>query len=156
TLPSGSKPPWQEPVRAKRDPNDRLDLAQVARALANALTEAEREKVSFCTLARGWPTSIWPWRDPLSYLGKDGGGGIGSGPGISVGCALALERLQRYPIAVLGDGDFAMGASAIWTAARYRIPLLVIINNNKSYFNDELHQQLVANQRGRDPANRWI
>ena len=42
---------------------------------------------------------------------------------------------------MLGDGDFCMGATAIWTAARHRIPLLILINNNRSYFNDELHQE---------------
>ena len=31
----------------------------------------------------------------MSYLGKDGGGGIGSGPGISVGAALALHQRGR-------------------------------------------------------------
>lgn len=60
------------------------------------------------------------------------------------------------PIAVLGDGDFLMGSSALWTAARYRIPLLVIVANNKSYFNDEHHQERVANTRSRPVENKWI
>ena len=57
---------------------------------------------------------------------------------------------------MLGDGDFCMGATAIWTAARHRIPLLILINNNRSYFNDELHQENVARTRGREVKNRWI
>ena len=57
---------------------------------------------------------------------------------------------------MLGDGDFCMGATAIWTAVRHRIPLLVLINNNRSYFNDELHQETMARPRGREPKNRWI
>src|SRR5690606_4691046 len=82
--------------------------------------------------------------------------GIGSGPGLAVGAALALRGTGRLPVAVLGDGDFVMGASAIWTAAHYRLPLLVIVANNRSYFNDELHQEAVATVRGRPQANRWI
>jgi thiamine pyrophosphate-dependent acetolactate synthase large subunit-like protein len=39
---------------------------------------------------------------------------------------------------------------------RHRVPLLVLINNNRSYFNDELHQETVARKRGREPSNRWI
>ncbi len=39
---------------------------------------------------------------------------------------------------------------------RHRIPLLILINNNRSYFNDELHQETVAQTRGREPKNRWI
>ena len=64
--------------------------------------------------------------------------------------------MGKLPIGVLGDGDFLMGGNAIWTAAHYQIPLLVLINNNDSYFNDELHQETVANTRGREPKNRWI
>ena len=116
------------------------------------------ENVTFCTLGRGWPTEIWPFQSGMSYLGKDGGGGLGSGPGISVGSALALHHKfpDRYAITMLGDGDFCMGATAIWSAVKHRIPLLVIVNNNRSYFNDELHQDHVARDRGREPKNRWI
>jgi thiamine pyrophosphate-dependent acetolactate synthase large subunit-like protein len=49
-----------------------------------------------------------------------------------------------------------MGGHALWTAVRHRIPLLVLVNNNRSYFNDELHQENVARQRGRPLENRWI
>src|SRR6185369_4274045 len=93
---------------------------------------------------------------PLAYLGKDGGGGLGSGPGLSVGAAVALERMGRHAVSVLGDGDFCMGATAIWTAVRHRLPMLILIDNNRSYFNDELHQENVAKARGREVANRWI
>ena len=36
------------------------------------------------------------------------------------------------------------------------IPLLVVIANNRSFFNDELHQERVARDRGRPVENRWI
>jgi thiamine pyrophosphate-dependent acetolactate synthase large subunit-like protein len=49
-----------------------------------------------------------------------------------------------------------MGATAIWTAVRHQIPLLILIDNNRSYFNDELHQENVARARGRNEKNRWI
>jgi thiamine pyrophosphate-dependent acetolactate synthase large subunit-like protein len=127
------------------------DIAATLRAEFN-----DPENVTFCTLGRGWPIDIWPFQNGLAYLGKDGGGGLGSGPGLSVGAALALQGLGRHAISMLGDGDFCMGATAIWTAVRHRIPLLVLINNNRSYFNDELHQETVARTRGREPKNRWI
>ena len=114
------------------------------------------ENVTFCTLGRGWPIDIWPFQNGMAYLGKDGGGGLGSGPGLSVGAALALHGQGRHAVSMLGDGDFCMGVTAIWTAVRHRIPLLVLINNNRSYFNDELHQDTVARTRGREVKNRWI
>ena len=63
---------------------------------------------------------------------------------------------SRSPVAVLGDGDFLMGATALWTAAHYRIPLLIVVANNRSFFNDELHQERVARIRSRPVENRWI
>ena len=57
---------------------------------------------------------------------------------------------------MLGDGDFCMGVTALWTAVHYRIPLLVVVCNNRSFFNDELHQERVARIRNRPPENRWI
>src|SRR4051812_11422597 len=93
---------------------------------------------------------------PLDYLGQDGGAGLASGPGMAVGAALALRGTGRMPVAVLGDGDFLMGATALWTAARYRLPLLVVVANNRSYFNDEIHQERVARRRGRPVENRWV
>jgi thiamine pyrophosphate-dependent acetolactate synthase large subunit-like protein len=59
-------------------------------------------------------------------------------------------------VAVLGDGDFMQGASALWTAAHYSIPALFIVSNNRSNFNDELHQEAVAKARNRPVENRWI
>jgi thiamine pyrophosphate-dependent acetolactate synthase large subunit-like protein len=93
---------------------------------------------------------------PLDYLGQDGGAGLASGPGMAVGAALALRGTDRLAVAVLGDGDFLMGATALWTAARYRLPLLVVVANNRSYFNDEIHQERVARRRRRPVENRSV
>jgi len=150
------KAPWRERVPSKRkDSTDgRVTLDSVAAALRAEFNDPD--KVTLCLLNRGFPSDIWPFKSGLTYLGKDGGGGLGSGPGLSVGSALALHDMGRYAVSVLGDGDFCMGATAIWTAVRHRIPLLILIDNNRSYFNDELHQDNVARRRGREPANRWI
>ena len=86
----------------------------------------------------------------------DGGAGIGSGPGMAVGAALALEGSGRLPVAVLGDGDFLMGGTALWTAAHYRLPLLIVVANNSSFHNDVVHQERMAGQRQRPARNSWI
>jgi len=49
-----------------------------------------------------------------------------------------------------------MGCTAVWTAAHYRIPLLFVISNNRSFFNDEVHQERVARMRQRPVENKWI
>src|SRR5215470_2314136 len=152
----GRKEPWKTrpPAKPKSADGQGVTMEQIASTLRAEFNDPEN--VSFCTLGRGWPIDIWPFQNGLAYLGKDGGGGLGSGPGLSVGAALALQGMGRHAIAMLGDGDYCMGVTAIWTAVRHRIPLLVLINNNRSYFNDELHQETVARTRGREAKNRWI
>jgi thiamine pyrophosphate-dependent acetolactate synthase large subunit-like protein len=130
-----------------------LDVDELGTALRTAVGQRE---VSLLHLPLSWNGAIWPLRHPLDYLGSDGGGGIGGGPGIAVGAALALRGSGRLPVAIVGDGDFLMGVTAIWTAVHYRIPLLMVVANNRSYYNDEVHQERVARMRGRPVENKWI
>ena len=132
-----------------------LGVEQIALATRRALDGAPA-CLTHVTLS--WDGQFWPFQHPLDYLGSDGGGGIGAGPGHAVGAALALRDSgsDRLPIAICGDGDFLMGVTALWTAAHYDIPLLVIVANNRSFFNDEVHQERVARMRGRPVDNKWI
>ncbi len=130
-----------------------IEVPLLATALKEALAGAP---VSMIRLPLSWGEHLWDFQHPLDFLGADGGGGIGSGPGMAVGAALALRDGARLPVAVLGDGDFLMGVTALWTAVRNGIPLLIVLANNRSFFNDELHQERVARERGRPVENRWI
>ncbi len=135
------------------NPAGPLALEHLARALQDAVGD---RPVSLTHLPISWSGGWWDFRHPLDYLGSDGGGGLGGGPGISVGAALALKGGDRLPIAVCGDGDYLMGVTAIWTAVHYRIPLLFVIANNRSFYNDEVHQERVARMRNRPIENKWI
>ena len=75
---------------------------------------------------------------------------------MAVGAALALKGGSRLPVAVLGDGDVLMGGTALWTAARYRLPLLIVVANNSSFRNDVVHAERMAGQRQRPARNSWI
>jgi len=125
---------------------------------AGTISQRLRRHAPACLIRAnlGWPGDAHPLAHPLDYLGYDGGGGIGSGPGMAVGAALGLRGTPRLPVAVLGDGDFLMGATALWTAVSYGIGLLVIVANNRSFFNDEVHQEKVAQMRARPVENKWI
>ena len=114
------------------------------------------QKFSLAHVTLGWSGNVYQFRDPLDFLGHDGGAGLAAGPGLTVGVALALKDSGRPVISVLGDGDFMQGVTALWTAAHYKIPALLIVSNNRSNFNDELHQEAVAKIRGRPVENRWI
>lgn len=105
---------------------------------------------------RSWKDGYWDIPGCGHYLGGDGGGGVGYGPGAAVGAALGLKGQGLLPVAILGDGDFMMAPGAIWTAAHLQVPLLMVIMNNRSWGNDELHQREVAHLRGRDVGRAHI
>jgi thiamine pyrophosphate-dependent acetolactate synthase large subunit-like protein len=134
-------------------PPGAMRTASIAHGLRSALNGRD---ASLLHLPLSWDGRLWPFRHPLDFIGQDGGAGIGAGTGIAVGAALALRDSGRLPVAICGDGDFLMGVTAIWTAVHYRIPLLLVVANNRSFFNDEVHQERVALLRGRPVENKWI
>ncbi len=122
------------------------------------LWAAVRHKPWYLTLRnhRSWPEGVWEFDGAGQYAGHSAGGGLGHGPGATVGAAFACRDDGRFPVGIVGDGDFLMATGAIWTAVHYRTPLLLVINNNTSWFNDEEHQGKVAKTRGRPPENAYI
>ena len=127
---------------------DAIGLWDIGEALRGALVHKD-----FCLMRAplGWQASSLPIRHPLDYLGADGGAGIGCAPGMSVGSALALKGSGRIPISVFGDGEFLMAPTALWTASNMRLPMLIIIANNRGYYIDEQHQESTSKARKRDP-----
>ncbi|HZT09334.1 MAG TPA: thiamine pyrophosphate-binding protein [Chloroflexota bacterium] len=93
---------------------------------------------------------------PERNVGGGGGGAVGAGPGAALGAALALQDTGKLPVAVLGDGEFLSSIQALWTAAHHGIPSLWVINNNRSYYNDEAHQKHIAQVRERPLENAWV
>ncbi|WP_373946918.1 thiamine pyrophosphate-binding protein [Paracoccus marcusii] len=134
-------------------PGAELSLDALAHVLRAALAQDAHTLVR---LPLGWDGRHCDFTGPLDYLGYDGGAGISSGPGMVVGAALALKDTGRMPVAVLGDGDFIMGATALWTGTHHQVPMLVVVANNRSYFNDEIHQERVARVRDRPVGNKHI
>jgi thiamine pyrophosphate-dependent acetolactate synthase large subunit-like protein len=127
--------------------------------LAGELRAALGDRFDQAILAHGplsWANGVWDYTRAGSYLGGDGGAGVGAGPGITVGAGLAALGSGRPVVGVLGDGDLLMANTALWTAAHHRIPVLIAVGNNRSYFNDEEHQERVARVRSRPVENRWV
>ena len=89
-------------------------------------------------------------------LGKYKGGGLGYGMPASLGAALAHKGSGKFCLNIQPDGDLLFTVSSIWTAVHHQIPLLSIVCSNRSYFNDEEHQERVAIQRNRPVENKTI
>lgn len=89
--------------------------------------------------------------DPHSYFGLRGGG-IGWGLPAAIGVKLALP--DRPVVAIVGDGSALYTVQGLWTAARYRIPLIWVILNNTSY--RILKQRLVAMRGLAEQADTFV
>jgi thiamine pyrophosphate-dependent acetolactate synthase large subunit-like protein len=59
------------------------------------------------------------------------GGCLGWAVPTAIGAKIAQP--DRQVIALVGDGSFLFGAQALWTAARYEVPITVVIWNNSAY-----------------------
>ncbi|WUD71095.1 benzoylformate decarboxylase [Streptomyces sp. NBC_00510] len=69
-------------------------------------------------------------------------GGLGWGLPAAIG--LRLGRPERSVVALIGDGAMQYTTSALWTAARYRVPVTFVVCNNRRYraleeFSELLH-----------------
>src|SRR5262249_52349473 len=88
--------PADEPVRGT---GDVLTLRSVAASLNEATAGVD---VCLTGLPLGWPGNGRHFAHPLDYIGGNGGGGVGAGPGITVGAALALKDSGRVVIGLVG------------------------------------------------------
>jgi thiamine pyrophosphate-dependent acetolactate synthase large subunit-like protein len=122
----------------------------LAAALGRALEGSDWQLAN--GLLGGWPRRLWPLRDESTYLGRSGGEGLGYGLPASLGAALAQRDTGRLVVDLQADGDLMYVPEALWTAAHHRLPLLIVVHNNRTYGKDELHQAEVARTRGRPNA----
>lgn len=92
---------------------------------------------------------VLDFTEPDSYFGIRGGS-LGWALGAAVG--LSFARPERPIVALCGDGAANYQLPAIWTAAHYRLPILFVILNNKSYRILKLNvlQWLGEGARGRE------
>jgi acetolactate synthase-1/2/3 large subunit len=120
--------------------------------------QAVKEKDWILTAAnhRSFNEVVWNFPGSGTFLGSDGGGGVGYNTSAAIGAALALRDKGKFCVSIGGDGDYLMAPASIWSAVHYRIPMLHIINNNSTWGNDEVHQVEVAHNRGRPKENAWI
>ncbi len=102
----------------------------VLRALADALpTDAI---VVEETLSTGMNTvrHLLPAVRPDSWFGMRGGG---IGVALPQAIGIQLAHPDRPVVALSGDGSAMYSIQALWTAAHYRLPIVVVIVNNRSY-----------------------
>lgn len=98
---------------------------------------------------QGWTHRIFSMDKPRQYLGRSGGGGLGYGIGATIGACLAHRHQDKLIVNIQSDGDLLFTPGGLWTLAHYKLPALIVMNNNRSYYNSEEHQASIARLRNR-------
>jgi acetolactate synthase-1/2/3 large subunit len=101
-----------------------------------------------------WTRKLWDFDRPYRHPGRSLG--TATQFGISLGVALAHRGQNRLVVDMQPDGDLMFDAGALWVAAKHRIPLLVVMYNNRAYYNDWEHQIRMAKLRGTPVERAYI
>ncbi len=132
----------------RREADAAADAAPVSTArLAAEVWEAIRgsDWVLTAGTASDWALRTWDFDRPYRHPGKSLG--TATQIGISLGVALAHRDEGRLVVDLQPDGDLMFDLGALWVAAAHGIPMLVVMVNNRAYYNDWEHQERMAVQR---------
>ncbi|MEZ0241368.1 MAG: thiamine pyrophosphate-binding protein [Chloroflexota bacterium] len=115
---------------------------------------ADRDWVLSAGTANEWALRLWD----IDRADRHPGRSLGTATqiGISLGVALARRGSGQLVVDLQPDGDLLFDGAAPWIAAAHGIPLLVVMVNNRAYYNDWEHQIRMAEARGTDPARAHI
>jgi thiamine pyrophosphate-dependent acetolactate synthase large subunit-like protein len=144
---------WLADAQAKSSLKD-ITTAWLALELGEVIKKEDWVLVNGSS--NGWARRLWDFTKPNQYLGASGGAGVGYGSGAAIGAALALKGTGKLAVDIQSDGDLLMTSSSLWTAAKHRIPLLIVMHNNQSFYNSEEHGIEVAKFRKRPVENAGI
>ena len=139
---------WAKEAREHWDASP-IDLARLASEVWDAI-KGEDWVLTAGTLEE-WTRMLWDFDKPYRHPGRSLG--TATQLGISLGVALAHRDAKRLVVDIQPDGDLMFDAGAMWVAAKHRIPLLVVMYNNRAYYNDWEHQIRMAKLRG-TPVDR--
>ena len=142
---------WAEEAKEDRDASP-VGLARLAEEVWNVIKD--EDWVCATGTLREWARKLWNFDKPYRHPGK--ALGTATQIGMSLGVALAHKGSGKLVVALQPDGDLMFDVGALWTAAKHRIPILIVMFNNRAYYNDWHHQIRMANLRGTDPDKAHI
>jgi acetolactate synthase-1/2/3 large subunit len=77
-----------------------------------------------------WAAQFYPFTRPRSFLSSGGLGTMGFGLGAAAGAKIANPK--RPVVLFTGDGSFRMNSAEMATLVSYRLPVLIVIFNNRT------------------------
>jgi len=134
---------WRDEA-AHRSGDSPVSTSRLAAEVWDAVKE--HDWVLTAGTAAEWARRTWDFDRPYRHPGRQLG--TATQIGISLGVALAHKGTGRLVVDLQPDGDLMFDPGALWVAAKYELPLLVVMFNNRAYYNDWEHQERLARQRG--------
>ena len=126
-----------------------VSTARLCAELWDQIKNEDWSFVSETAFISGWPLRLWDFNKHHHHIGGAGGYGIGYNAPAAAGAALANRKHGRLTVNIQCDGDMLYAPAVLWTAAHHRIPLLSIMHNNRSYHQEVMQVQIMANQHNR-------
>jgi thiamine pyrophosphate-dependent acetolactate synthase large subunit-like protein len=139
---------WQQAAREDWDASP-MTTGRLALEIWDAIKT--EDWVLTANTLRDWVPKLWDIDEWYRHPGKELG--TATQIGISLGVALAHKGTGRLVVDIAPDGDLMFDAGALWVAAKHEIPMLVVMFNNRAYYNDWEHQIRMARLRG-TPVDR--
>lgn len=103
-----------------------------------------------------WARTLWPATKHHQMLGGSGGQGVGYAAPAAIGAALANRDKGLLSVTFQPDGDLMYAPGVLWTAAHHKIPLLMVMHNNRGYYQEVMHLQRMAAKHGRRPDTALV
>lgn len=77
-----------------------------------------------------WTAQNWKFNFPNSFITSGGLGTMGFGLGAAIGAKVGNK--DKRVVLVTGDGSFRMNCNEMFTLARYKIPVTIVLLNNSA------------------------
>jgi acetolactate synthase I/II/III large subunit len=126
-----------------------ISTARLSAELWAQIKDEDWSLVTNCQFVSRWPLRLWSFDKHYQYIGGEGGYGVGYNAPASMGAALANRKYGRLTVSIQNDGDFMFSPGVLWTAAHHRIPILIIMHNNRAYHQEVMEVQRMANEHQR-------
>lgn len=133
-----------------------ISTARLCMEIWNQIQGEDYSLVSATQPGSYWSHRLWKMDKSYHFLGDSGAYGVGYDGGGAVGAALANRKYGRLSVSIMGDGALMVSPGALWTAAKHKIPILIVMHNNRYYFQEVMHLQHMANRHMRDPLTANI
>jgi benzoylformate decarboxylase/acetolactate synthase-1/2/3 large subunit len=137
--------------RARGAASEGWDATPVSTARLSAHLWNTIKHEQWCVAVSGvqWNRNLWPATEYCNFLGGSGGAGVGYGAPAAVGAALANRDKGIVTVSIEGDGDLMYAPGVLWTAAHHKIPILMVMHNNRAYHQEVMHLQKMAGLHNR-------